>query len=332
MIKSIFIGKYFVYGIGLLFIGTCVIPGIAQSMEKTLTMPRGNWLYVGGSGPGNYSRIQDAIENASAGDTIFVYHGTYYGYIRISQLTLIGEDKNTTIIDGGGSFSEVLHIGDEVTIQGFTIQNTNHSGEGDVAFFIVGNEITISNNIITQCGIGIYNFYGKGGQVHIFDNIFSNITGEGISFLVFRSANSEYLIRDNVFFSNHIGIRAEGGKSVQIEHNHFENNDIAISLIGSHATILQNNFIKNDKQVEIQRIWNLQTFLITPMFYKPSFTQNYWDDWVRTIPRPFLGTLIIFMLRPLVLLGILPGEYIWYFFLPILIQFDWHPAQGPYDI
>jgi len=30
-----------------------------------------NILYVGGSGEGNYSSIQDAIDNASDGDTIF---------------------------------------------------------------------------------------------------------------------------------------------------------------------------------------------------------------------------------------------------------------------
>ncbi|MHA2040104.1 MAG: hypothetical protein ACW98X_27165 [Promethearchaeota archaeon] len=34
---------------------------------------RGSILYVGGSGPGNYTIIQDAIENASVGDTVFVF-------------------------------------------------------------------------------------------------------------------------------------------------------------------------------------------------------------------------------------------------------------------
>ncbi len=37
-----------------------------------------NILYVGGTGPNNYTRIQDAIDNASDGDTIFVYSGIYY--------------------------------------------------------------------------------------------------------------------------------------------------------------------------------------------------------------------------------------------------------------
>jgi len=36
-----------------------------------------NTLYVGGIGNGNYSKIQDAIDNASVGDTVFVFNGTY---------------------------------------------------------------------------------------------------------------------------------------------------------------------------------------------------------------------------------------------------------------
>jgi len=33
----------------------------------------GNILYVGGDGEGNYTNIQDAINDAKDGDTIFVY-------------------------------------------------------------------------------------------------------------------------------------------------------------------------------------------------------------------------------------------------------------------
>ena len=68
--------KWLAIGIILLFVGTCIIPAIAQDTEKSLPSSRGNWLYVGGSGPGNYTRIQDAIDNASDGDTVFVYSGS----------------------------------------------------------------------------------------------------------------------------------------------------------------------------------------------------------------------------------------------------------------
>ena len=55
----------------------------------------GNTLYVGGSGSGNYSSIQDAIDNASSNDTIFVYSGTYLENIFVNDtLNIIGEDKN----------------------------------------------------------------------------------------------------------------------------------------------------------------------------------------------------------------------------------------------
>ena len=37
----------------------------------------GNTLYVGGYGPGNYSKIQYAVENATSGDTIYVYSKIY---------------------------------------------------------------------------------------------------------------------------------------------------------------------------------------------------------------------------------------------------------------
>jgi len=66
--------KFMTVGIVLLFIGTCIIPGIAQKIEKSYEQSsESNWLYVGGTGPGNYSTIQAAIYASKDGDTIFVF-------------------------------------------------------------------------------------------------------------------------------------------------------------------------------------------------------------------------------------------------------------------
>jgi len=63
--------KCLTVGIILLFVGTCLIPVTVKNKEKpSLPISSGNWLYVGGSGPGNYSVIQDVIDNASDGDTV----------------------------------------------------------------------------------------------------------------------------------------------------------------------------------------------------------------------------------------------------------------------
>jgi hypothetical protein len=67
---------------------------------------RGNWIYVGGSGPGNYTSIQNAINQANNGDNIYVYDDSspYYENLYIDKsISLIGENKDSTIIDGDGT-------------------------------------------------------------------------------------------------------------------------------------------------------------------------------------------------------------------------------------
>ena len=95
--------KWMAVGLILLFVGTCLIPATAQNNVKQSPTSRGEWLYVGGSGTGNYSSIQRAIDNANDGDTVFVYSGTYYEYINVNKsINLIGENNIKTIINGGG--------------------------------------------------------------------------------------------------------------------------------------------------------------------------------------------------------------------------------------
>ncbi|RLF39897.1 MAG: hypothetical protein DRN12_06325, partial [Thermoplasmata archaeon] len=124
-----------------------IIKGYTSS---AIPCPNGNILYVGGSGKGNYSTICDAIKAASDGDTVFVYNGIYHENLEIDKsLSLIGEDKNTTIIDGSNS-GDVVHISaSNVLINGFTIQNSGRR-EDDAGIEIISDNVTISNNIITD--------------------------------------------------------------------------------------------------------------------------------------------------------------------------------------
>ena len=68
--------------------------------------------------------IQGAINNASTGDTIVVKAGTYYEHVVVNNtVTLIGENKSTTIIDGNGTGIVILSNASNVEIREFTIQN-----------------------------------------------------------------------------------------------------------------------------------------------------------------------------------------------------------------
>jgi parallel beta-helix repeat protein len=104
--------------------------------------------------PSDYPTIQEAINAANPGDTISVYNGTYYENLVINKnnLTLIGENKDVTIIDANGAGTVVTINGDHVTIREFTVQNSG--GEWLEASILLNgsNYNTITNNIIKDAG------------------------------------------------------------------------------------------------------------------------------------------------------------------------------------
>ena len=89
-------------GIILLFIGMNISSSTGLNLEqKSTTLLNGKTLYVGGSGPGNYTKIQEAIDDSSDGDTVFVYDDSspYFENVVVDKsINLIGENRNTTEI------------------------------------------------------------------------------------------------------------------------------------------------------------------------------------------------------------------------------------------
>ncbi len=82
------------------FVGMSIIPSTGTNVgEKTYTVSfEGNTLYVGGSGPGNYSSIQAAINDAENDDTVFVFDDSspYYEHVKVDKtINLIGEKYET---------------------------------------------------------------------------------------------------------------------------------------------------------------------------------------------------------------------------------------------
>ena len=68
-----------------------IISSLMGFFHVETVIASGKTLYVGGDGPGNYSAIQNAINDANIGDTIFVYSGVYFENIVVDiSITLIG--------------------------------------------------------------------------------------------------------------------------------------------------------------------------------------------------------------------------------------------------
>jgi len=138
----------------ILFICMSITQSSAFDNVKKSAMPisDGNILYVGGIGEGNYTKIQDAIDNATDGDTVFVYDDSspyYENVIGDKSINLMGENRNTTVVDGGGIDSVIEVSADYVNIEGFTVTNCRDDlSEAGINIFSDWN--IIKNNIIME--------------------------------------------------------------------------------------------------------------------------------------------------------------------------------------
>jgi parallel beta-helix repeat protein len=76
--------------------------------------------------PGEGTPIQDAIDGAAEGDTIYVHAGMYVENLVVHKsLALVGENRSTTVIDGDGSADIIRVCADGCTIRGFTIEGAD---------------------------------------------------------------------------------------------------------------------------------------------------------------------------------------------------------------
>jgi len=108
----------------------------------------------------NYTTIQEAIgaNETLDGHKIFVEIGVYYEQVTIDKsITLQGEDRETTVIDGNETGTVVSVMSNNVTISDFTIRNSGRKNDTDSGICAYNSsDNNISLNIVTNNYIGIY--------------------------------------------------------------------------------------------------------------------------------------------------------------------------------
>ena len=141
--------KKLVSGIVLTLLLTSML---TVAFDTQLVRPEARMIVV----PDDYPTIQEAINNANEGDTIFVSSGTYYEHVVVNKdnLTLIGEDRDNTVIDGSGSGIVVEISRTQINFSGFSIQR----GEKGIYLSSSSGFNTISNNTITSCAGTIFDY------------------------------------------------------------------------------------------------------------------------------------------------------------------------------
>jgi parallel beta-helix repeat protein len=194
-------------------------------------MNYGTILYVGGVGPNNYTTIQQAVSEATNGDTVFVYDDSspYFEHIIIqTSIQLIGENDTTTIIDGENTGDVVVFEADDITMTGFTVQHSGETAKVDAGVESRSDRNIITGNRIIHNGAYAIGVFLNGSLNNLVtDNYISENGREG----VFLENAVNCMIRNNVFTQNgHCAIIVSASDNNSIIHNTMYDNYATVSL------------------------------------------------------------------------------------------------------
>jgi parallel beta-helix repeat protein len=217
------------YQISCIFILMLILTFIITTGESHLI--HNEVFYVGGSGSGNYSTIQSAIDAASEGSIIYVFDDSspYYEHILIDkEIKLVGENRNSTIIDGNLSGDVVSVFAAKVIIHGFTIQHSGSVVLIDAGIELHNDFCDIYDNIIRYNpghSVGIYANHSSSHLIH--ENIIHDIGNEGI---YIQNSNNNHIFQNTIHHCGHVGIVTDTAQDNIIENNTMYDNYATVSL------------------------------------------------------------------------------------------------------
>lgn len=191
-----------------------------------------------GSADKPYETLEKALENADAGDKIYLKNGKYVGNVILEKgVELYGQDKNKTIIAGSGIHS-VITAKDQNFLKNLTIQggSTGVTAEGKIKItdckiqsaskkgidlWEGSATLTLENSKITKNGKGLY--IQKGRDIFLSGNEITANKEEGID------------LREKVsgtISGNYIAGNGEGGIEI---------------VVGSSNVLIKDNQIKKNR-------------------------------------------------------------------------------------
>jgi len=310
---------------------------IFLSLVRTIQPLKGtdisNTIIVDDDGTADYQIIEQTIEAAQNGDNIFVRSGVYQEQNLIIEktLTLTGEERETTIVQGDGSETLCIIRANEVTISNFTFaggggefigSNLDISANDCIIFdnIIIDNEdvgitihdssnVVIKNNMISYCPFAAIRLYENTDS----NTVKNNQIDECINGILV--GNSVYqLIQYNMVSNCSKGIYLEECHENKVEYNQIFNNAQGVFVTyAADNLITKNNFISNREHAKFT------TWLSPTGLQISKWNANYWDDAIASLPKWIPGVLFIRTYNPI---GI---------FLP-WGSIDWNPSNSPYPL
>jgi parallel beta-helix repeat protein len=175
--------------------------------------------------PDDFPTIQQAINNAADGDTVFVKNGTYYEHVVVNKtISLLGENRDRTVVDGNETGITIKVTLSGVSISNFTVQRSGSINWESAGIFLDNVEnCTVNENILTAnpcTGLMLNQSHycrasgnrihdNNGGGVDMVGSSFNtlsrnNITKNGWGALALNEETHHNIISENSMISNNL--------------------------------------------------------------------------------------------------------------------------------
>jgi nitrous oxidase accessory protein len=237
--------------------------------------------------PDDYISIQEAINSANDGDTIFIKSGVYIDDPVVNRsILLIGEDMDTTIMDVTAGLKVESN---NVTITGFTIYDgwrgialdadycnifgnkITNSTNGIVIF---GNENNISGNIFVSIGLSSAIQLNFANRNLVYNNFIDSCV-EGIQ--IWQSSNNNTIIENTIMNCRDVAVSFQYSNNNSIIGNNISSSGRGTTIYGSNWNIISNNnYFFNKVQFGANESYYLS------FGHNRSIniiTSNYWSDY-----------------------------------------------------
>ncbi|MEM3696632.1 MAG: NosD domain-containing protein [Candidatus Bathyarchaeia archaeon] len=228
----------------------------------------------------DYTTIQAAIDDPQTlnGHTLYVKNGIYYENVIINKsLSLIGENKSNTIIQGNGGGTVVFIVVNNVTLRGFTVMNGSNG-----AFVENADNCLIMDNNFTQNVDAILVRYSANCTIR--QNIIGNNTNRG---LLITNSRDFTVSNNHVYGNKEYGINANASLNGVISQNNvYENyhDGIGIVFYSSNCVIAENNVSRNEwwgiyiSEFSTNNILYHNNIINNTVQASDVSSSNQWDD------------------------------------------------------
>jgi len=199
------------------------------------------WWRNGSAFNASSTPIQDAVNNASGGETICVKDGNYHENVDVNTANLTIQSENgaaNCVVNATDSNDHVFYVtASYVSITGFTVENATGGSRAGIYLGSGTAHCNISSNKATNNYYGISLYYSS-------NNMLTNNTANSNSFYsIYLCYSSNNTLINNTASHNTgtYGIYLASSNNNTLQNNDGEDNDIGIRLSGSSNNTLENN-------------------------------------------------------------------------------------------